>query len=155
MPIGRNEIVRAGVQVGEITASAAGDQNLLADPIRAFEQQDTPASLAGFEGTHQAGSARSENDDVVFLIRAGMIHVRTSLTGPAPSAETRQAASLPEIALWLILHRLDLQRLQERDNLPALWFRQLRPNRHASANHSVAQDPEQGAGGCLLHFFPQ
>jgi hypothetical protein len=30
------------------------------------------APLAGFHSTHQAGSARSENDDVVFLSHAGM-----------------------------------------------------------------------------------
>ena len=30
------------------------------------------APLAGFHSTHQAGSAGSENDDVVFLIHAGM-----------------------------------------------------------------------------------
>ena len=70
MWIGRKKILRAGVQVGEITAAAAGDQDFLADSIRAFEHQDTPAPLAGFDGTHQAGSACSENDDVVFLIHA-------------------------------------------------------------------------------------
>src|ERR1017187_2858177 len=80
MPIGRKKILRSGVQVGEITAAATGDQNFPADSIRAFEQQ---APLPGFEGTHQAGRAGSENDDIVFLIHAGMIHVWTSLTGPA------------------------------------------------------------------------
>ena len=78
MWIGRKKVFRAGVEVGEIAAATAGDQDLLADSIRAFKQQDPPAPLARFHGTHQAGSARSENDDVVSLI-----HLITSLTGSA------------------------------------------------------------------------
>jgi hypothetical protein len=58
------------VQVREITAPAAGDQDFLANPIRAFEYQNAPAPFSGFDSTHQAGRARSENDDVVFLIHA-------------------------------------------------------------------------------------
>ena len=107
MPIGRKKILRAGVQVGEITAAAAGDQNLLADSIRAFEQQDPPAPFPAFEGTHQAGRAGSENDDIVFLI-----HAITSLTGSArvgtgalarPSrAQARQspAATATLVSFW-------------------------------------------------------
>src|SRR5580658_11380667 len=68
--IGGKKILRAGVEVGEIAAAAAGDQNLLADAIRAFQYQHTAATLAGFDGTHQPGSAGSENDDVVFPIHA-------------------------------------------------------------------------------------
>ena len=71
--VGRKKIFRAGVQVGEIAAAAAGDQDFLADSIGAFEHQDAPSALAGFDGTHQAGSACSENDDVVFLIHAVLI----------------------------------------------------------------------------------
>jgi hypothetical protein len=35
--IGRKEIIRSGMQVGEIAAAASGDQDLLADSIRAFK----------------------------------------------------------------------------------------------------------------------
>jgi hypothetical protein len=66
------------VEVGEIAAAAAGDQDFLADSIRAFEHQNTAAPLAGFNGTHQASRAGSENDDVAFPIHAGM-----SLAGAA------------------------------------------------------------------------
>ena len=41
MWIGGKKILRAGVQVGEIAAAAAGDQDFLADSIRAFEHQNT------------------------------------------------------------------------------------------------------------------
>jgi len=70
--IGGKEILRDSVQVGEIAAAAAGDQDFLADSICAFEHQNTPVALASFNGTHQAGRAGSENDDVVFPIHAGM-----------------------------------------------------------------------------------
>jgi hypothetical protein len=66
------------MQVSEVAAAAAGDQDFFADSIRAFEYQDTPAPLPGFNGTHQASSASSENDDIVFLI-----HARMSLAGLA------------------------------------------------------------------------
>jgi hypothetical protein len=67
----RKKIIRGGVQVGEVAAAAAGDQNLPADSIRALQHEDTPTALAGFDGTHQAGGTSSENDDVEFLIHAG------------------------------------------------------------------------------------
>src|SRR5258708_3040636 len=70
--IGRKKVLRAGVQVSEVATAAAGDQDFFADSIRAFEYQDTPTPLPGFNGTHQASSAGSENDDVVFLIHAGL-----------------------------------------------------------------------------------
>ena len=76
MSIGRKKVLRASVQVSEIATAAAGDEDLFADSIRAFEYQDMPAPLSGFNGTHQASSAGSENDDVVFLIHAGLIHAR-------------------------------------------------------------------------------
>jgi len=72
--IGRKKVLWARVQVGEVAAAAAGDQNLLADSVRAFEYQDAPAPLPGFNGTHQASGSGSENNDVVFLIHAGLIH---------------------------------------------------------------------------------
>src|SRR5271157_2278026 len=66
--VSRKKILGASVQVGEIAAAAAGDKDLLPDSIGALEQETATAALPGFDGTHQTGSARSENDDVVFLI---------------------------------------------------------------------------------------
>ncbi len=66
--IGGKKIFRRGVQVGEIAAAAAGDQDFLADSIGALQDQRTPPALAGFDGTHQSGSASPKNDDVVFLL---------------------------------------------------------------------------------------
>lgn len=38
------------------------------------------------------------------------------------------------------------QRFQERNDLPPLRLRQLRPHRHAAAYHSVGQNPKERAG---------
>jgi hypothetical protein len=40
------------VQVREIAASAARDQDLLADALGAFKNQHPPAAFAGFDGAH-------------------------------------------------------------------------------------------------------
>ncbi len=83
MRIRGKKILRAGVQIGEIAAAAAGDQDLLPDSIRAFEHQHTASALAGFDGTHQPGSTASENDDVIVLINTlinVLIHAEISLT---------------------------------------------------------------------------
>ena len=77
VPIGGKKVLRAGVQVGEIAAASAGDQDFLADSVGAFEQQYAASAPAGFHGAHQAGSAGSENDDVGFLIHAGLICTET------------------------------------------------------------------------------
>jgi hypothetical protein len=61
------------VQIGEIAAAAAGDQNLLSNSIRAFKQQNATPSLPSFNGAHQASSAGSEDDDVVFMFHAARV----------------------------------------------------------------------------------
>ena len=52
------------MQIGEIAASAAGDQDLLAQPVGVFEYGDAAAALAGLDGAHQASRAAAENQCV-------------------------------------------------------------------------------------------
>jgi hypothetical protein len=66
------------VEVGEVAAASARDQYFFSDSIRAFEHEHAPSALARFDGTHQAGRAGSENDDVVFPI-VFPIHAAISL----------------------------------------------------------------------------
>jgi hypothetical protein len=61
-----NKIFRTGVKVSEITATAAGDQYFFSNSIPALEQQNASVLLARFNGTDQASSASSKNNDVVF-----------------------------------------------------------------------------------------
>src|ERR1019366_4571426 len=96
MGIRGNEILRAGVQIGEIAAAAARDQNFLADAIRVFEDQDASSARAGFDGTHQPGRTGSQNDGVVSLIHAG-----TSLTGPCGSGVSSDIYK--RLKLWAAL----------------------------------------------------
>ncbi len=64
MGICGEEVLRPAVEVGEIAAAAAGDQNLLAQAIGAFEDGYTTSALAGFDGAHQPGRAASKNQCV-------------------------------------------------------------------------------------------
>ena len=54
------------MNIGEIAASTAGDENFLSGPFRPFEDGDSPSPLAGFDRTHQTGGASAEYDDVGF-----------------------------------------------------------------------------------------
>ncbi len=53
------------MQVGEVAAASAGDEDLLADAVGVFEQGDAASAVAGGEGAHQTGGAGAEDDRVV------------------------------------------------------------------------------------------
>src|SRR5581483_7104259 len=57
---------RAGirVQIGEVAAPAARDQDLLADLLGVIEQQHTATALAGAHRAHQAGRSGTNEDDI-------------------------------------------------------------------------------------------
>src|SRR5258708_40294228 len=52
------------MEIGEIAAAAAGDQDLGADLVGMLEQQDFAAALAGRQGAHESGCTGSQYDDV-------------------------------------------------------------------------------------------
>ena len=52
MRIPGDKVVRSRMQIREIAAAAARDQNLFANAIRAFEHQNSPSALAGLDGAH-------------------------------------------------------------------------------------------------------
>ena len=60
MRIGREEPVRRAMQVGEVAAPAARDQDFRADLVGMIEQQDLAAALARGERAHQPGRARPD-----------------------------------------------------------------------------------------------
>jgi hypothetical protein len=62
MRIRGQKIFRTAVEVGEVSASAAGDQNFFAQAVGVFEHGYTAAALAGFDGTHQSRCAAAENE---------------------------------------------------------------------------------------------
>ena len=44
------EVVRLAMKVGEIAAAAAGDENVLANAVRVFEDSDPAAAFSGLDG---------------------------------------------------------------------------------------------------------
>src|SRR3546814_1113570 len=67
MRIRRKMVPGAGMQIGEIAATAAGHQDLLADAIGAFDHQHAPPARAGGRCTHQAGGTAADDDHVKML----------------------------------------------------------------------------------------
>ena len=64
MGIGGEEIFGLAVEVGEVAASAAGDEDFLAEAVGVFEDGDAASALAGFDGAHEAGGSATEDQCV-------------------------------------------------------------------------------------------
>ena len=62
-----NEIFRLTMNVGEITAPAARDQNLLANSICMLEQGDAAPAFAGFDCTQESRGAGAKDKSVKIL----------------------------------------------------------------------------------------
>ena len=67
MLVGANEILRAAMDICEITAAAAGDENFLADTIGAFKDGDAAAAFAGFGCAEESCCAGAEDQSVKFV----------------------------------------------------------------------------------------
>jgi hypothetical protein len=52
------------MNIGEIAASATGDENFLAESVRTFEHRNAPAAFAGFDCAHQSRRASTENESI-------------------------------------------------------------------------------------------
>ena len=61
------EIFRPAMKVGEIAAASAGDEDLFADAIGAFQDRHAPAAFAGLDRAHQPGGSRAQNDRIEFV----------------------------------------------------------------------------------------
>ena len=73
MRIRRKEVFWLAMQIGEIAAPAAGDQNFLADAVGVFQHDDAPPVLAGGNGAHQSGRPAAQYYRVI-----GMDHISVS-----------------------------------------------------------------------------
>jgi hypothetical protein len=62
--IGRVEVVRSDVDVGEIAAAAARDADLLGDLLGVVDEDDRAAELATDRGAVQPGGASADDRDV-------------------------------------------------------------------------------------------
>jgi hypothetical protein len=64
MGIGGEKIAGLRVQIRKVAAAPAGDEDLFAGTLSVLEQRDTAAAAAGFNGGHEARSARAEDEDI-------------------------------------------------------------------------------------------
>ena len=64
MWIGREKVFRTAVKVSEVAASAAGDEDLLADTFGTFQDGNPPAAFTCLDGAHQAGGAGAKHDHI-------------------------------------------------------------------------------------------
>jgi hypothetical protein len=62
-----DEVFRRAIKIGEITAPAAGDENLLAGAIRAFQKRDPAPTFAGFDCAHEPGSSGAKNYSITMM----------------------------------------------------------------------------------------
>ena len=62
-----DEIFRTAMNVGEVAATTAGDEDFLADAVGVLEHSDAAAAFAGLNGAHEARGACAEDDCVEFL----------------------------------------------------------------------------------------
>ena len=56
---------RRGAEVGEIAASAAGDQNLVSESRLVLEDEHAPSAPARHLGAEQPGGTSADDDDIV------------------------------------------------------------------------------------------
>jgi len=76
--IGREEIIRCAVKVGEIAASTAGNEDFLAETVGALEDGNAATALPCFDSAEQTGGAGTEDDGIEFACRQ---------RGPPPRGE--------------------------------------------------------------------
>ena len=72
------------MNVREIAATAARNDDFLAGLIGMIDQQHTTPALAGNRGTHQTGATRTKNNSVVAWVWSGhVVRTVTPLQSPA------------------------------------------------------------------------
>src|SRR5260370_804298 len=62
--VGGDKVFRLTMQVGEVAASAAGNQYLLTDAPGAFQPRHAPSAFARLDGAHESSGPATEDDDV-------------------------------------------------------------------------------------------
>ena len=55
------------MEIGEVAAAAAGDEDFFADAVGVIEHEDAAATLAGSDGSHEPRCSRAEYEDIESL----------------------------------------------------------------------------------------
>jgi len=74
--IGGQEIFRGGMEIGEVAAASAGDEDFFADTIGEFDDGDAAAAFASFRGAEKTGSAGAKDEDVKGTGQRGLSGLR-------------------------------------------------------------------------------
>ncbi len=69
--IGREEIAGPRVQVCEVAATAAGDEDLLTWPLCTLQHSDTASAASRFYRGHKARGAAPEDEDIETVLIHG------------------------------------------------------------------------------------
>ena len=85
--IGGDEILRRAMDIGEVAAAAAGDEDFLPRGLGMVEHEDAPAPPARPHGAEQAGGTGAEHHDIEIL-HAVMCHSSGRGVSP-PSTDGR------------------------------------------------------------------
>jgi hypothetical protein len=64
MRIRGKKVFGLAVKVGEVAASAAGDQDFLAQAVGMLEDRDAATALASFDGAEESRGAGAEDEGV-------------------------------------------------------------------------------------------
>ena len=67
MLVGAYEILRAAMDICEIAAAAAGDEDFLADAIGALKDGDAASALSSFGCAEESCGAGAEDENVKFV----------------------------------------------------------------------------------------
>ena len=101
------------MQVREIAAASAGDQDLLARAIGPFQDRDAPAALARLDRAHQPGGSGAQNYRIKFVD-----HDREACT-----AKPRQRTIIAFRLAWPIGLRIAFCNRQSLPNSKRLLYR--------------------------------
>jgi hypothetical protein len=69
--IGGEEILRAGVDVGEVAAASAGDKDFFASLVGVIDEKDAALAATAKDGAEEACSTGTEDDEVVRINEVG------------------------------------------------------------------------------------
>src|SRR6266404_140631 len=106
MRIGRKKILRAAIEVGEVAASAAGNQYLLSDSFGPLQHGCTPSALAGFHGAHESGCSAAKNNYVKLTFHEkGISDAARPQPAPPGRASSRYSRSPAPAAIYAIFLR--------------------------------------------------
>lgn len=75
MGVRGKEVFWVGVEVGEIAAASAGDEDFLSDAVCMFEDSDAASAFACFESTEQPGGAGTQDQNVEGTEQRGLTEI--------------------------------------------------------------------------------